>query len=96
MNVRRIILRLARDVPLGWCMVLGFAPWLLIPLVRGEWGVAATLALMAASISGLGQLFLGATGLLSGRPRLRIMFVPACGIILFSAIFQMGVTGVPR
>ncbi|MBA4367687.1 MAG: hypothetical protein C0403_08620, partial [Desulfobacterium sp.] len=74
-----------------WTVSLGFAPWLLVPLAYGKWGVAASIVFMSVSIAGLGFLTLLCFGLFEDRPSLKIAFAPGTGLIIQSGLLYLAV-----
>jgi hypothetical protein len=91
MRLKHFIPQIERNNPLFWTVLLGFAPWLLVPLAYGKWGVAASIVFMSVSIAGLGFLTLFCFGFFDDRPSLRIVFSLGTGVIVQSGFFYFAV-----
>ncbi|MEI6494994.1 MAG: hypothetical protein WCO03_02945, partial [bacterium] len=91
MILKHFILHIERNNPLLWIVSLGFAPWLLVPLAYGKWGVAASIVFMSICIAGLGFLTLLYFGFFEDRPSLRIAFSLSAGVIVQSGLLFFAV-----
>ena len=83
--------RFERSASSLWALALGFAPWVLAPLVCGRGGASVAIIFISSYLSGLGFIALLYFRFFEDHPSLRIAFAPGTGVIINSGLLYFAV-----